>query len=113
MYKFGILSCDARLPLFLDPAGAVVTKAGVVATFEELARRVGQPITSPSGARLLGGHSARVTGAQLLAVHGVDVNRIRILARHSGDTILRYVAEAPLASLRLQLHCGPPSILGA
>ena len=31
---------------------------------------------------------------------GIEINKIRILARHSGDTILRYVADAPLRSLR-------------
>ena len=34
---------------------------------------------------------------------GVEVNKVRILARHSGDAILRYVAEAPLKSLKADL----------
>jgi len=33
----------------------------------------------------------------------MEVNKVRIIARHSGDTILRYVSEAPLKSLRADL----------
>ena len=81
----------------------MVEKLGIVATFEALAELVSQPTRADTGARLLGGHSARITGAQVLAAAGVEVNKLRILARHSGDTILRYVGEAPLAALRLDL----------
>ena len=109
----GVVDSDGTRPLFPTRDGSLVSKAGIVATFEQLAMMVSQPIASPLGDRLLGGHSARVTGAQLLAVHGVDVNRIRILARHSGDTILRYVAEAPLASMRMQLGLQPSVPLSA
>ena len=44
-----------------------------------------------------------MTGAQLLAALGLEVMKIRIFARHGGDTILRYVAEAPLRTLRSDL----------
>ena len=44
-----------------------------------------------------------MTGAQSLAAHGIEVSKLRILARHSGDSILRYVAEAPLRALRTDL----------
>jgi hypothetical protein len=101
--------------LFPDREWNVTEKVGIVSTFEALAELVSQPIRSPTGARLLGGHSARVTGAQVLASHGVEVNKLRILARHSGDTILRYVGEAPLASIRLDLGVGlqTPNLPGA
>ena len=52
---------------------------------------------------MFGVHTARVTGAQALATVGVDVNKIRSLARHSGESILRYVADAPLRPLRADL----------
>ena len=94
-------------PLFPSASGTVVEKAAFVLTFEALATLVGQPTRSSTGARLLGGHTARVTGAQVLAAHGVEVSKLRILARHSGDTILRYVAEAPLAALRMDLGVPP------
>jgi len=44
-----------------------------------------------------------VAGAQALATAGAEINKIRIFARHSGEAILRYVAEAPLTSLRHDL----------
>ena len=39
----------------------------------------------------------------MFAAIGIDVNKIRILARHSGETIMRYVQDAPLRSLRSDL----------
>ena len=53
--------------------------------------------------RPVSGHTPRVTGARVLAASGMDVNKIRIMARRYGDTILRYVSEAPLKSLRADL----------
>ena len=48
-----------------------------------------------------------------MAACGVTVEKIRILARHSSDTILRYVREAPLKTLRRDLgllaDCGSAS----
>ena len=38
---------------------------------------------------------------------GVEVNKVRVLARHSGDTILRYVQDAPLQSIRADLGLPP------
>jgi hypothetical protein len=80
-----------------------LTRAAVIATFEAIGSLLGQPLITESGIRAFGGHTARVTGAQALATIGIDVNKIRILARHSGDTILRYVADTPLRSLRADL----------
>jgi hypothetical protein len=37
-----------------------------------------------------------VTGAQRLASLGVDVIKIMVLARWAGDTVLRYIKDAPL-----------------
>ena len=84
-------------------AGDAPSRAKVVETFEALARLCGTPTVSAEGLRLFGGHTARVTGAQTLAACGVEVDKIRILARHSGDAVLRYVAEAPLRTLRADL----------
>jgi hypothetical protein len=91
------------LPLFPTVDGGFAAKSAVVATFEELAQQCGQAISSREGLRLFGGHTARVTGAQSLAAHGIEVAKIRILARHSGDTVLRYVSEAPLQAIRSDL----------
>ena len=96
----------ADLPLFPGVDGAPVAKAAIVETFELLGARCGQPTASAAGLRLFGGHTARVTGAQAYATAGVEVNKIRILARHSGESILRYVAETPLKSVRHDLGLG-------
>jgi hypothetical protein len=48
---------------------------------------------------LLGGHSFRVSGAQRLAALGVEVAKIMIMARWAGESVLRYVREAPLETL--------------
>ena len=90
-------------PLFPSVGGGASSKISVVATFEALGSLLGQPLFNATGVRLFGGHSPRVTGAQALAAAGIEINKIRILARHSGETILRYVAEAPLKSLRSDL----------
>jgi hypothetical protein len=90
-------------PLFPAAGGGAASKAAVVCTFEAIGTMIGQPLLSEIGMRLFGGHSPRVTGAQLLAAAGVEISKVRILARHSGDAILRYVADAPLKSLRSDL----------
>jgi hypothetical protein len=90
-------------PLFPAVGGGAASKVAVVLTFEALGVMIGQPLLSETGIRLFGGHSPRATGAQLLAAAGVDISKVRILARHSGDAILRYVADAPLRSLRSDL----------
>ena len=103
---------SASSPLFPTCDGRMPRKAAVITTFECLGALMGQPLTSPTGIRLFGGHTPRVTGAQTLAALGVDVAKIKILARHSSDAILRYVAEAPLKSLRADLGlvgCGSSS----
>ena len=101
--KFGRRAAASSMYLFPTSTGEMIQKVAVISSFEALARLVGQPTQADNGSRLLGGHSARVTGAQILAAHGIEVNRIRILARHSGDTILRYVGDAPLAALRMEM----------
>ena len=52
-----------------------------------------------NGGRLFGGHSFRVTGAQRLASLGVEIVKIMVMARWSGETVLRYIKEAPVDSL--------------
>ena len=81
----------------------MATKQSAVLTFEQIGVLCGQPLLSEHGLRLFGGHTPRVTGARFYARAGLEVNKIRILARHAGDTILRYVREAPLATIRADL----------
>ena len=96
-------SHDGSSPLFPTSTGAVASKRSVVLTFEVIGTMCGQPLVSDHGLRLFGGHTPRVTGAQLYAQVGLEVNKIRLLARHSGDTILRYVQDAPLKSILADL----------
>ena len=95
------------MPMAPTTVGAHPNKVAVVDTFEAIGDLLGQPLTSVDGLRLFGGHTPRVIGAQTFAAMGIEVNKIRILARHSGDTILRYVVEAPLRSLRADLGLVP------
>ena len=99
----GHYTTAAETPLFATTAGKHATKTAVADTFEALGGLMGQQLHDASGLRLFGGHTSRVTGAQVLAAAGIEINKIRILARHSGEAILRYVAEAPLRSLRADL----------
>jgi hypothetical protein len=94
---------DTPTPLFPTENGTAAAAAKVVETFEELGLLMGMALFNSEGMRLFGGHTPRVTGSRLYAACGIEVNKIRILARHSGDMILRYVAEAPLESLRADL----------
>ena len=94
---------DESTPLFPRSDGLMASKEATVRTFEAVGVKLGQPLTSSAGLRLFGGHSPRVTGAQLFTSMGLEVTKIRIFARHSGDAILRYVAEAPLKSLKADL----------
>ena len=95
------------MPLFPTTVGAPPNKVAAVDTFEATGDLLGQPLTSIEVLRLFGGHTPCVTGAQTFAALGIEVNWIRILTRRSGDTILRYVAEAPLRSLRADVGLMP------
>ena len=92
-------SLPRDLPFFPTPSGAAVSKAKMVQTIEYLAASTGQDLFSPEGHRRFGGHSLRVLGAQHLARMGVDVLLIQLMARWSSDVVLRYIAEAPLATM--------------
>jgi hypothetical protein len=101
--------------LFGTSDGTVPLKAQFVETFEAVALKLNLQILTAEGTRAYGGHTLRVTGAQTLAAHGIEISKIRILARHSGEAILRYVAEAPLTTLRADLGLPPaqhPPALG-
>ena len=102
-------SVEPDAPLFPKVKGAMPSKATVVTLFEAIGTLLQQALWSDEGIRLFGGHSARVTGAQIFATAaiGIDVDKIRILARHSGETIMRYVQDAPLRSLRSDLGLTP------
>ena len=91
------------LPLFPTECGGTVAKTAVVAMLEATVLAYGAPVVGPSGARLYGGHSFRVTGAQKLSALGVDTTKIMVLARWAGESVLRYIRDAPLANLTAEV----------
>lgn len=92
------------LPLFPTSAGQPMAKAAVVAHLEATVAAYGAPTMQPSGAKMFGGHSFRVTGAQRLAALGVDVGKIMVLARWAGESVLRYIRDAPLDNLPAEVR---------
>ena len=74
-------------------------KRHVVAGLEHVATALGEPLLDAHGVRRFGGHRLRVTGARTLAALGVSLALIQLMARWSSDVVLRYVAEAPLATM--------------
>ena len=89
--------------LFPTIVGSHPNKVQVVDTFEAHGAARGQSLQDHVGTRRFGGHTPRATGARVLAAGGMEINKVRTMARHSGDTILRYVSDAPQKSLRADL----------
>jgi hypothetical protein len=92
------------LPLFPTAAGVPAAKTAIVEALETTVQAYGAPVALPNGAKLLGGHSFRVTGAQRLAALGVEVVKIMVLARWAGETVLRYIRDAPLDNLPAEVR---------
>jgi hypothetical protein len=90
---------SGELPVFPSTAGRFVEKCHVVSAIEAVATVCNEPTVDVHGSRRFGGHSLRVTGARTLASLGVDINLIKLMARWSSDVVLRYVSEAPLATI--------------
>ena len=88
-------------------AALVGAKAGWADTFQKIAAHLQIPLCLQNGARAFTGHSARATGAQFQASRGIELWRIQIFGRWGSDVILRYIRDAPLASLaELALESG-------
>jgi hypothetical protein len=96
-------SVDGRLsdslPLFPTQTGAAAEKESVVRTVEYFAKECGTSLVDQLGRRAYGGHSFRVTGSRMLARMGLELYKIALLARWASNVIMRYVSEAPLATL--------------
>ena len=90
---------DPLFPAFPDEHGRVVSKAKVVLTIQQLATTLNLPLLSETGDNLFSGHTIRVSGAVHLGEAGVEVFVIQILFRWISNTVLRYVAEAPLSGI--------------
>ena len=88
-----------NLALFPDAYGNHMDKAAVIEALEKTVVLYCDSIENDNGGKLFGRHSFRVTGAQRLAALGVEVIKIMVSARWSGETVLRYVKDAPLENL--------------
>ena len=97
--KFGAARVSGSWPVFPSASGAFVDKRQVVLSLEHVATLIGEPLVDISGIRRFGGHSLRVTGARTMAALGIELVLIQLMARWSSDVVLRYVADAPLASI--------------
>jgi hypothetical protein len=86
----------ADTPVFPNSEGGACSKQSVVRTFREIAVLLGIPPDELEG---IVGHLCRVTGAQHMAIMGLDIVLIRLMARWAGETVLRYIAEAPLGTI--------------
>lgn len=100
--QHGTLNDD--LPLFPDQRGQVVTKAAMIDTIEILARALGEDLVNDTGGKRFGGHTPRVTGARYWASIGLEMFKIQILARWGSPVILRYVSEAPLQTITMDVQ---------
>ena len=101
---------DAK-PLFPDYKGAVAKKVGVVSGLEGVLSRLGVQVRDVQGRRRFGGHSMRVTGSRFWATQGLEVYKIQIFARWGSATVLRYVADAPIANLTGELTGSSGSLI--
>ena len=89
----------AQGPLFPTADGDKPLKTGWAATFEWIARRLGEPLLTPSGVKRFTGHSARATGAVHLAMTQVELWRIQLFGRWGSECFKIYVRSAPLSQL--------------
>jgi len=86
-------------PLFPDSKGKVAKKEGVIKGLEGVLATVGVRVRDVQGRRRFGGHSMRISGSRFWATQGLEVYKIQIFARWGSATVLRYVADTPIANL--------------
>ena len=89
----------ADFPLFPGRDGGWCSRDGFLGTIAELARRLNACTTDSLGRNTVGEHTWRVSGSRHLASLDVPLPIIRLLARWGGETIMRYVQDAPLSAL--------------
>ena len=92
-------SLPTDFPLFPRRDGGWCSRDGFLGTIAELARRLDACTTDSLGRNTVGEHTWRVSGSRHLASLDVPLPIIRLLARWGGDTIMRYVQDAPLSAL--------------
>ena len=99
--RFGLPdgSLPVDLPLFPTSRGEWCSKAGFTGTIRAIAVSLGVTTEDALGRNVIGEHAWRVSGSRYLASLDVPIPIIKLLARWGSDTVLRYVADAPLSAL--------------
>ena len=93
----GCLPVD--LPLFPTAAGDWCSRDGFIDTLTQMTTTLGIDPVDSMGRNAIGEHIWRVSGSRLLARAGIPQLSIMLLARWGSNIILRYIADAPLATL--------------
>ena len=86
-------------PLFAASDGDWCTRSGFLGSIAELARRLDVNPIDALQRCTVGEHTWRVSGSRHLAALDVPLPIICLMARWGGETIMRYVKDAPLSSL--------------
>ena len=102
---------DKESPLFPDAFNQVIKKAEAVIAIENCMSRTGAELADSGGRRRFGGHSMRVAGSRFWASHGLEVYKLQIFARWGSQCILRYVSDAPLATVTGDMLSGVTSVV--
>ena len=95
-------SLPIDLPLFPNANGKQAHPDAVVDTVNQIANKLNLPLTDKYGRNRFGKHVFRVSGARKLAALGIATSVIMLLARGSSHSVLRYIADSPLATLTSQ-----------
>ena len=90
------------MPLFPNPVGSAVSKLQIVAVLREIVASY-QPGSSQDAFARITGHTFRSTGARLLCSMGLDPVTV-IHGRWSSNSVLAYLAGAPLISMKARLR---------
>ena len=89
----------ATLPLFPTDTGEWCSREGFVNTMRSFAERLQMTTVDDLGRDVVGEHVWRVSGARHLAALNLPRVMIKLLARWGGETIDRYIQDAPLRAL--------------
>ena len=87
------------LPLFPNCSGGWCARAGFLGTIAVLAERLKVTTVDDLGRSTIGEHVWRISGSRHLAALDVPIPIIKLLARWGSDTVMRYIADAPLSAL--------------
>ena len=88
-----------ELPLFPTASGDWCSRDGFIDTLTQMTNTLGVDTVDTMGRNAIGEHIWRVSRSRLLARVGIPQQSIMLLARWGSNIILRYIADAPLATL--------------